>query len=156
MTKLMFDRLQREKPSSYLKRIFLVEYNYTKGEGFLFAIYRARVWPCCISFKGDYSRCSRGTGNFWKFLSEFHFYMIAIYLRQINLRVTIKCYEYFNHSGLCSAVLILICIPLALTCEGTGGLPSDSLISTLIAIKIRSENHIDDERSKNALLQIKP
>lgn len=37
-----------------------------------------------------------------------------------------------------------------LTREGTGGLPDESLISNWIAIKISSENHLDDERNKNA------
>lgn len=56
MTKLTFDRLQKEKPSSYLKHIFLVQYNYTKVMGCFFDIYRSHAWPCYISFKGDYSR----------------------------------------------------------------------------------------------------
>ena len=42
-----------------------------------------------------------------------------------------------------------------LTREATGGLPNESLISNWIAIKISSENHLDDERNKNALLQTK-
>jgi len=37
--------------------------------------------------------------------------------------------------------------------EATGGLPDESLISSSVAIKISSENHLDDERNKNALLQ---
>lgn len=35
-------------------------------------------------------------------LSEFHFCMISVYLRQINLSIIIKCPEFFSQNGLYS------------------------------------------------------
>lgn len=58
MTKLMLDRLQREKPSSYLKHTFHVQYNYAKGVGCLFLLSIGHMFGHVLyHLKGTKSRC---------------------------------------------------------------------------------------------------